>query len=148
MRSRLKIGLAATAVLALTMVLVTVSDEPATAVPGESHCGTETGGTSVEGFIDHDELRRDLQRIERASQGRVSVEVAGHSYHGREIWAARVGDGDRVVLIQSEIHGNEKHGTRALLNLLETIGNNSTRSAEIREAITFVAIPKLNPDGA
>ncbi|GGI04435.1 M14 family zinc carboxypeptidase [Egicoccus halophilus] len=121
---------------------------PATANPGTAHCGTETGGTSVAGFIDHTELGRQLERLERSSQGRVAVDLAGHSFEGREIWTATVGHGDQVVLVTTEIHGNEKQGTTALLNLLGTLGNNSRRSAEIREQVTFVAVPKLNPDGA
>ncbi|MEU5551491.1 M14 family zinc carboxypeptidase [Micromonospora sp. NPDC047793] len=121
---------------------------PAVAQPLESHCGNETGSKSVQGFISHEELRRSLRQIEHTSNGKVRVDVAGHSNHGREIWTARVGEGDRVVLIQSQIHGNEMHGTAAVLDALRTLGNNSKRSQEIRKAVTVVAIPKLNPDGS
>ncbi|WP_204289993.1 M14 family zinc carboxypeptidase [Micromonospora gifhornensis] len=121
---------------------------PAAAQPLESHCGNETGGKSVQGFISHEELRRSLQQIEHTSKGKVQVDVAGYSNQGREIWTARVGEGDTVVLVQSQIHGNEMHGTAAVLDALRTLGNNSKRSEEIRKAVTIVAIPKLNPDGS
>ncbi|MEV6816940.1 M14 family zinc carboxypeptidase [Micromonospora sp. NPDC051296] len=120
---------------------------PAAANPLESHCGNETGNKSIEGFISHEDLRKSLTSIEQSSNGTVSVNVAGYSNQGREIWTARVGEGDKVVLIQSQIHGNEMHGTAALLDALRTLGNNSQRSREIRKAVTIVAVPKLNPDG-
>ena len=116
--------------------------------PEESHCGNETGGGPLSGFLSHGQVDADLQRIERTSHGRVTVEVAGHTNQGREIWAARVGHGDQVMLVQSNIHGNEQHGTRGLLNLVESMGGSSARAGEIRDAITLVAIPMLNADGA
>ncbi|MEV0154270.1 M14 family zinc carboxypeptidase [Micromonospora sp. NPDC050686] len=124
-----------------------VAAGPAAAQPLESHCGNETGNKSIEGFISHEDLRRSLQQIEQSSSGKVSVDVAGYSNQGREIWTARVGEGDTVVLIQSQIHGNEMHGTAALLDLLRKLGNNSERSTAIRKAVTVVAVPKINPDG-
>jgi hypothetical protein len=144
-KRRLAVALAAATGLALGTLPLT---SPAEATPVESSCNTRTGGTGVSGFTSHAQLGSQLERIERTSQGRVEVEVAGTTNQGREIWSARVGEGDRVVLIQSEIHGNEKHGTDALLRVLSTLGNNSQRSAEIREAVTVVAIPMLNADGS
>jgi hypothetical protein len=139
------------AALALTLLLALLlaGAQPALAQnPEESHCGNETGGGPLSGFMSHAEVGQALRQIERTSQGRVAVEVAGHTNLGREIWAARVGDGDQVVLVQSAIHGNEQHGTRGLLNLVATIGGSSARAAQIREEITLVAIPNLNADGA
>jgi hypothetical protein len=135
------------AVLALLMTLVPTGSQQAQAFPAESHCGTETGGPPFDGFLSHEEVGQTLQQIAHSSQGRVAVEVAGYTNRGRELWAARVGHGPQVMLVQSEIHGNEKHGTRALLNMVRTFGNSSKRSQQVREAITFVAIPMLNADG-
>ncbi len=116
--------------------------------PEESHCGDETGGGPLSGFLSHAQVDAALQRIERTSQGRVAVDVAGQTNQGREIWTARVGHGDQVMLVQSNIHGNEQHGTRGLLNTVETMGGSSARAAEMRDAVTLVAIPMLNADGA
>jgi hypothetical protein len=120
----------------------------AQAVPVNSHCGTETGGTSTSAFVSHDQLTSQLQRIERTSKGEVDVEVAGYSNQGREIYTARVGTGDTVMLVQSQIHGNENHGTEALLNLLHQFGGSSPEAQAIRDNITIVAVPRLNVDGA
>ncbi|MGA3490418.1 M14 family zinc carboxypeptidase [Micromonosporaceae bacterium DT55] len=146
-RGRRRLAAATAALLAVPGAGAAVLGSPALANPLESHCGTETGGKSVQGFISHAELRRSLEQIEHSSGGVVDVDVAGYSHQGREIFTARVGEGDTVVLIQSQIHGNEMHGTAALLDLLRTLGNNSPRSQAIRRAVTVVAVPKINPDG-
>ena len=146
-RRRLRMAVLFALAASLAASMLPMQGEPAQAWPIESHCGTETGGPPFDGFISHEQVGQTLEQIVQSSQGRVDVEVAGFTNQGRELWAARVGTGDTVMLVQSEIHGNEKHGTKALLNLIRTLGNNSKRSGQIREAITLVAIPMLNADG-
>ncbi len=103
----------------------------------------------IKGFVDYEELEQRLEKIEQTSNGRVDVEVIGQSNQGRDIYSARIGDGDKVVLIESEIHGNEKTGTDALLHILQYLGSsNSTHAEKIREELTFVAVPKMNPDAS
>lgn len=120
---------------------------PASAIPPESHCGTEAAGSGNNGFVNHAQLSRTLQSIEKSTRGTVDVEVIGTSNQGREIYSARVGEGDTVVFVQSQIHGNENHGTEALLNLLREWGGSTPEAAALREAVTIVAIPRLNVDG-
>lgn len=104
---------------------------------------------SVKGFTDYAEMVNRLQQIEQNSQGLVSVEVVGQSNRGRDIYQARVGTGNKVVLIESEIHGNEKTGTEALLNILQYLGSsNSPQAKKVREEITLVVLPKMNPDAS
>ncbi|MEX2527277.1 MAG: M14 family zinc carboxypeptidase [Gemmatimonadota bacterium] len=78
----------------------------------------------------------------------VRTEIIGTTLRGRPIHAVRVGTGDRVVFVQAGIHGNEATGTTAVINLLNELSDGSDRSRQIREALTVVAIPMLNPDGA
>jgi predicted deacylase len=104
---------------------------------------------STQGFIDYEELQHKLTQIEQSSGGRVSVDVAGYTNQGREIYTARVGEGDKILLVQSEIHGNEKTGTVALLNILQNIGSsNSAEARKIREEMTIVAVPMMNADAS
>lgn len=103
---------------------------------------------AISGFIDYAELQRELQRIESTSKGTVSVDVAGQSFEGRDIYTATVGTGDRVLLIQSEIHGNEKTGTVAILNMLKSLSNNSKAAKAIRDEVTIVFMPMMNPDAS
>jgi hypothetical protein len=65
------------------------------------------------------------------------------------IHTATVGTGEKVFLVTSEIHGNEKTGTTALLRILNWLGTSGSPEAKrLRRTITFVAVPKINPDGA
>ncbi|NYJ03054.1 hypothetical protein HNR19_003752 [Nocardioides thalensis] len=144
---RWKAALSASALLTATGGLVATATTPATAIPTESHCGTEASGSGNNGFVNHAQLTTALERIERTTGGVVDVEVAGQSNQGRDIYLARVGEGDAVVFVQSQIHGNEMHGTEALLALLQQWGGNSPEAQAIREQVTIVAIPRLNVDG-
>ena len=132
--------------LPLGIVAMTTSS-PATAIPTQSHCGTEASGSGNNGFVDHAQLSRTLEGIERSTKGVVDVEVVGESNQGREIYTARVGEGDTVVFVESQIHGNENHGTEALLDLLRRWGGSTPEAAALREEVTIVAIPRLNVDG-
>ncbi len=99
-------------------------------------------------WTSHAQMSAELAKIERTSGGKVDVEVIGHSNRGRELYAARVGTGDRVMLVTSAIHGNEKTGTEALLHWLQNVGSSGNEDIEaMLEGITFVAVPMINPDG-
>ncbi|WP_173915481.1 M14 family zinc carboxypeptidase [Halobacillus sp. Marseille-Q1614] len=101
------------------------------------------------GFTNYEQLRMKLQQLENSSQGRVEIEVVGQSNNGRDIHQARVGNGDKVILIESEIHGNEKTGTEAILNILSYLGSsNSPEAQKIRDEVTLVTLPKMNPDAS
>ncbi|MCF6136594.1 M14 family zinc carboxypeptidase [Pseudalkalibacillus berkeleyi] len=143
MRSKKKIAmLCSTVLLSAGLISPTFADSP-----NKGAQASENKNYSTSAFISHDELSRSLEQIEKTSKGTVEVEVAGHSNQGREIYTATVGTGDKVLLLQSEIHGNEKTGTRALLNILKHLGSNNSPEAEyIRENVTIVAMPMINPD--
>ncbi|MGP4059592.1 M14 family zinc carboxypeptidase [Halobacillus sp. H74] len=115
-----------------------------------NHPGTPDQQTyNSSGFTDHQQLGKKLQQLEKSSQGLVEVDVVGQSNNGLDIYQARVGSGDRVILIESEIHGNEKTGTEAILNLLKYLGSsNSPQAKKIREEVTLVTLPKMNPDAS
>nr|WP_255647936.1 M14 family zinc carboxypeptidase [Pseudalkalibacillus hwajinpoensis] len=116
------------------------------AAPNDKPVQAQSQEYAISGFISHAELSKKLQQIDRNSQGQVNVEVAGYSNQGREIYKATVGSGEKVILVQSEIHGNEKTGTAALLNLLQQLGSNSPEAKKIRSEVTIVAMPMINPD--
>lgn len=132
----------------LTGGALVAAGAPAAAEPANANCGTQTGDVGRSAWTDHAELGRELARLETQRSGVLSVEQVGASNRGRAIWAARVGTGPEVVLATSEIHGNEKTGTEAILGLLRTLSANTKYARELRERVTFVAIPKMNPDAS
>lgn len=142
MQRKSKFAFVCSAVLLSAGLLAPVHASPANAADSSVH-----QKPPVSGFISHEELTRELNQLERTSNGKVNVEVAGYSNQDREIYTATVGSGDKVVLIESEIHGNEKTGTKALLNMLQQLGsNNSPDMRQLREELTIVAMPMINPD--
>jgi len=133
------------AIIALAATLLPAAGTQAQTL--NAPCRTNSDVTGLDAFYTHEEVTERLQLIEESSRGRVQVEVAGHSYQGREIYAARVGHGPTVVLVEAAIHGNEMTGTNAIMNMLRKLGDSSPESAAIRDAVTVVAVPKVNPDG-
>jgi hypothetical protein len=125
-----------------------LASAPAPPAP-PAECSDEPRDLPTWKFIDYREMRAELARIERVSHGRVDVREAGKSNQGRSIYTATVGTGDKVFLVTSEIHGNEKTGTSALLRILKWLGTSGSAEAKrLRSEITLVAVPKINPDGA
>ncbi len=115
--------------------------------PGQGSCKT-FDDPQWDGWTDHAELGHALQQIEGSSQGRVDVTQIGTSTQGRELWSARVGTGDRVLMVQSAIHGNERTGTEALLGILRDLGTSEDAATqELLSSVTLVALPMVNPDG-
>ncbi|HLR95255.1 MAG TPA: M14 family zinc carboxypeptidase [Jiangellaceae bacterium] len=106
------------------------------------------GSLPEDRFVTYDEHVTALEAIESESAGRVDVDVVGQSHQGRDIYAGRVGDGDKVVYVTGSIHGNEKTGPEAALAMLDYLGRSDHREARaIRQGITLVAVPMMNPDG-
>ncbi|NPC41664.1 M14 family zinc carboxypeptidase [Nocardioides sp. zg-1230] len=101
--------------------------------------------SSVAGYRD---VVRELDRIERTSQGRVSVASAGTSGEGRDLLYATVGDGPTTFWLHARIHGNELHSTEAVLQILDHLASGDPRARLIRERLTVIVIPMYNPDGA
>jgi hypothetical protein len=115
--------------------------------PGSGTCKT-FDDPQWSGWTSHAELGPRLREIESTSNGRVDVRQVGTTQRGRELWSARVGSGDRVLMVQSAIHGNERTGTEALLGMLQHLGTSTDASTKsLLSNVTVVALPMVNPDG-
>jgi hypothetical protein len=139
------------AVIAASLAVAGLATAPSQAAPpegpGQGSCKT-FNDPQWNGWTDHAELGRALHQIEQTSHGRVDVQQIGTSKLGRELWSARVGTGDRVLMVQSAIHGNERTGTEALLGILRDLGSsNDARTEKLLSSVTLVALPMVNPDG-
>ncbi|MEW5928994.1 MAG: M14 family zinc carboxypeptidase [Gemmatimonadota bacterium] len=77
-------------------------------------------------------------------------EEVGRSAEGRPLWAVRHGSGPTRVLLWSQMHGNESTATMALADVLRFLAGSPGHplARRIRERLTVVAVPMLNPDGA
>lgn len=100
-------------------------------------------------FSDYDGMVDRLNHIESVSGGKVQLDIFGQSNQGRDLYVASVGSGDVPVVIVTQMHGNEPHGTQAALNLLEDLGTSADPViGNIRQELTVHVVPRLNPDGS
>ena len=100
--------------------------------------------------LKHAELKRRLEAVQKNFPDLISLEVAGKSVEGREIFQLRLGSGPGRILIWSQMHGDEPTGTNALLDLFQFFGKHRQEKwvSEILQKLTLICVPMLNPDGA
>lgn len=72
--------------------------------------------------------------------------VFGQSAGGLDLWARRLGDGERLLMLVGGIHGGWETNTSELMGMLVTHFEGSP--AGILPGMTLVIVPVLNPDGA
>ncbi len=88
-----------------------------------------------------------IQRLQSPFRWR----VAGKSIEGRNIYRIEYGDGPVKVLLWSQMHGDEPTATMALLDLFNFLNADDEYNdlrERLRQSLTLVFIPMLNPDGA
>ncbi|MDT7831824.1 M14 family metallopeptidase [Flavobacteriaceae bacterium S356] len=72
----------------------------------------------------------------------------GDSEEERPIYSLELGNGDKKVLIWTQMHGNESTGTKAVFDLINFLSLNNSVAKSILSQCTVRIIPMLNPDGA
>ncbi len=142
---KLKRALAAAAVLSVCFLPVAADAESTPNGPWV----TPEQNISLEAFSDYVELTERLMKIEASSNGLVEIEAIGTSVEGRSIWMAKIGDsGNTPVLIFTQQHGDEPHGTEAVLELIQTLSTGSAAANRILDHLFVLVIPRVNVDGA
>ena len=98
-------------------------------------------------LVDHAEVKR---RVAALGGDLLRVREVGRSLEGREIWDVTFGTGPFVVLMWSQMHGDEPTATSALFDVYEYLNRHRGEPAvqRILSALTVHTIPMLNPDGA
>jgi broad specificity phosphatase PhoE len=106
-------------------------------------------------LVDHAEIKRRIEAlkasVEREGDGSVlRVREVGRSVEGREIWDVAFGTGSFVVMMWSQMHGDEASATSALFDLYEYLQRHRSEALvrQMLSALTVHSMPMLNPDGA
>ncbi|MFD1162262.1 M14 family zinc carboxypeptidase [Hwangdonia seohaensis] len=86
-------------------------------------------------------LLNDLEKI-------IDVNIIGKSVLRQPIYSLKIGNGEKKILMWSQMHGNESTTTKALFDVLNTLLDKKTELNYILKACTLYIIPILNPDGA
>ena len=118
------------------------------ATPTAAAPGADTAAKGGARLHSNAELARELNRIARASKGRVRVERIGTSNEGRPLWFATLGTGRKRLMYVTQQHGNEPLGTESALKALRTLGLRDDRATRaLRSEITLGVLVRANPDG-
>ncbi|MGV3705570.1 MAG: M14 family zinc carboxypeptidase [Arcticibacter sp.] len=99
-------------------------------------------------FVRHADVRKLVQQSEEKG---ISVSVLGASAEKREIFRLSLGSGKIVVLLWSQMHGDESTATMAIFDVLSFLTSDDEENrfrSMLLQACTFYFIPMLNPDGA
>jgi hypothetical protein len=97
---------------------------------------------------------RDIKPLieQRKSGKHFEVSQLGSSVEKREIYQLSYGDGDKKVMLWSQMHGNESTATMALFDLFNFLEGRNDEFEAIRRTIKakldLKFIPMVNPDGA
>lgn len=94
----------------------------------------------------NERLYAALLKLDAEYEG-MTLEQVGESVEGRPLYSAVLGAGPRTLMIVTQQHGDEPLGTEAALWLIEYLAGNSSEAQSLREAVTVVVMPRVNPDG-
>ena len=101
-------------------------------------------------LVDHAEVAKRLDGLKQAAPDLFAIEPIGQSIEGRSINHVRFGRGSFVVLLWSQMHGDEPSATSALFDVFEYLRRHRDEPVARRmlDALTVHVVPMLNPDGA
>ncbi len=137
--------------LSILVAVAAIAAAPAQQAP-DSHAlariwDAEHVSSPVSPLVDHAEVKR---RIVALSGDVLRVSEIGRSLEGREIYKVAFGTGPFVVLMWSQMHGDEPTATSALFDLYDHVQRHRAdpHVQRMLGAITVHTVPMLNPDGA
>ncbi len=101
-------------------------------------------------LVDHAEVKSRVLAIQKTGAPLFRVQEEGRSVEGREIYSVSFGRGPFIVMMWSQMHGDEPTATSALFDLYEYIRRHEHSPAvtQLLDRLTVHTVPMLNPDGA
>lgn len=109
-------------------------------------------------FYRYDDLSAIVHDLAERHPTLVSVEAAGRSHEGRDIWLVTVtnsetgpASGKPALWVEAQIHATELTGSTAALHLIHRLATGYGTDEKVTRALdtrAFYVIPRLNPDGA
>lgn len=100
------------------------------------------------------ELSHDIEKLEKAYPHAISSQSIGTSYFGREIWAVKLGNGSKHILITGAHHGREWLTSNLIMKMMDLYADAYTNKrklfgidSRLLDEISIWFIPMMNPDG-
>ncbi|RXT03718.1 S-layer homology domain-containing protein [Ammoniphilus sp. CFH 90114] len=106
--------------------------------------------------MDYQGMIKTLEEFEEKSNGKLEVFTLSErgyqhskSQQGRELYVAKIGNGDKKIWIQGRIHGDEPYGLESQIEILERlIEQKDEKYKTLMNELTMYFIPMYNPDGS
>jgi hypothetical protein len=108
-------------------------------------------------WLDHDEIGERLKLMQRTWPEFLTLQSAGNSYGGREMWVMTVNNPrtgpentKAAMYIEANVHGNEIQGAEVILYTVWYLMENYQRIPDIKRLVderVFYLVPSVNPDG-
>lgn len=89
--------------------------------------------------------------LKQLNKEKFTSSIEGESENGTSIYKLKIGNGQKRILIWSQMHGNESTGTKAMFDLFNFFNAPGELKAEcdvLLKNCTIVFLPILNPDGS
>lgn len=106
--------------------------------------------------IDYQEMISMLEKFEKESNGKLELFTLSErgyqhskSQQGRELYVAKIGNGDKKIWIQGRIHGDEPYGLESQMEIIKRLlEQKDEKYKTLMNELTMYFIPMYNPDAS
>ena len=102
-----------------------------------------------EKVLHYEEIENYIKEMSKSNI--VNVYVIGKTHDNRNIYNVEIGSGNKVLMLDANMHAAESANapilTKFLIDILNDYENNDKRVVELLKAVKIAAIPCINPDG-
>lgn len=102
-----------------------------------------------EKVLHYEEIENYIKEMSKSNI--VNVYVIGKSHDNRNIYNVEIGSGNKILMLDANMHAAESANTpiltKFLIDILNDYENNDKRVTELLKAVKIAAIPCINPDG-
>ncbi len=110
---------------------------------------TPNQNVQLKAFLSYEELTDRLVKAVGSAKVPASMESIAVTAAGRDVWLIKLGDPTKTpVLVITQQHGDEPHGTEAAIGTIKTLARGGAKSKEILDELFVLIVPRVNPDGA
>ncbi|WP_342433035.1 M14 family zinc carboxypeptidase [Neobacillus sp. FSL H8-0543] len=103
----------------------------------------------------HSDMVADINELKSSYPGFIKTEIIGQSVDGRNLYAVKIGKGEKEIFINGSHHAREHMTTNVLMEMLDEYAktyayNGTFNGYKVRELLNQVSIwfvPMVNPDG-
>jgi len=103
------------------------------------------------GTCKHEVIIPELNQIVAQGSGLFTFQEIGRSMEGRSITMVSFGRGAKRAFLWSQMHGDERTATLALMDIFNFLGQRAKEEEwvqDLLEQLTIYVVPMVNPDGA